>query len=93
VVLIVAGLRMQRPRPEADPFNYISRVTQPVLLIGARYDDYFPVEAAQRPFFNGLGTPADRKQWIVLEGGHSAPRAQVIGPVLDWLDQYLPVRK
>jgi dienelactone hydrolase len=88
-VLIVAGYRMQAARPEADPVNFVPHITQPVLLIGARYDDYFPVETSQRPFFNQLGTPADRKKWIVIEGGHSTPRTQVIGPTLDWLDRYL----
>ncbi len=89
VVLIVAGYRMQRARPEVDPFNFVPHITQPVLLIGARYDDYFPVESSQRPFFNQLGTPADRKKWIVVEGGHFAPRTAVIGPALDWFDRYL----
>jgi len=92
-VLYVAGLTMERPRPEVDPFNYLSRVTQPVLMLNGRYDYFFPLETAQRPFFDMLGTPADRKKWIVYEGGHDVPRTELISETLRWLDTYVgPVR-
>ena len=92
-VLYVAGLTMERSRPEVDPFNYLSRVSQPVLMLNGKYDFFFPVETAQRPFFDALGTPADRKKWIVYEGGHDVPRTELIKETLGWLDTYLgPVR-
>jgi formylglycine-generating enzyme required for sulfatase activity/dienelactone hydrolase len=93
VVLFVAGLRFQRPRPEADPFNFLPRVTVPVLMLDAKYDNYFPIETSQKPFFRLLGTPADRKRYVVYEGGHILPRTQLITESLAWLDKYLgPVR-
>jgi dienelactone hydrolase len=92
-VLNVAGLTMERSRPEVDPLNYLPRVTQPVLMLNGRYDFFFPVETAQRPFFARLGTPADRKKWTVYEGGHDVPRTELIKETLGWLDTYLgPVR-
>jgi dienelactone hydrolase len=92
-VLYVAGLTMERGRDEVDPLNYLPRVTQPVLMLNGKYDFFFPVETAQRPFFGMLGTPADRKKWIVYEGGHDVPRTELITETLRWLDTYLgPVR-
>ena len=94
VVLFVAGLRQQRARPEADPFNFLPRVTQPVLMLDAKYDNYFPVESSQKPFFRLLGTPADQKRYVLYEGGHILPRTQLIAESLAWLDKYLgPVRR
>ena len=29
--------------PEADPFNYVSRVTAPTLMLSGRYDSVFPL--------------------------------------------------
>jgi dienelactone hydrolase len=92
-VLYVAGLTMERSRPEIDPINYLPRVKQPVLMLNGRYDFFFPLETAQRPYFDMLGTPADRKKWIVYEGGHDVPRTELITETLRWLDTYLgPVR-
>jgi dienelactone hydrolase len=92
-VLYVAGLTMERSRPEIDPINYLPRVTQPVLMLNGRYDFFFPLETAQRPYFDMLGTPANRKKWIVYEGGHDVPRTELITETLRWLDTYLgPVR-
>jgi dienelactone hydrolase len=92
-VLNVAGLTMERSRPEVDPFNYLPRVTQPVLMLNGKYDFFFPVETAQRPFFDNLGAPADRKKWTVYEGGHDVPRTELIAQSLRWFDTYLgPVR-
>ena len=88
-VLYVAGLTMGRSRPEADPFNYLSRVKLPVLMMNGRYDFFYPVDVAQRPFFNGLGTPKDRKEWHVYDGGHDVPRTDLITQTLRWLDKYL----
>ena len=92
-VLYVAGLLMERSRAEVDPFNYLPRVTQPVLMLNGKYDFFFPLETSQRPFFEHLGTSADRKKWIVYEGGHDVPRTELIAQSLRWLDTYLgPVR-
>jgi pimeloyl-ACP methyl ester carboxylesterase len=92
-VLYVAGLTMERGRPEVDPVNYLPRVKLPVLMLNGKYDFFFPLETAQRPFFDMLGTSKDQKKWIVYEGGHDVPRTELIKETLGWLDAHLgPVR-
>ena len=92
-VVTIAGLRHQTAQPEADPFNYLPRVTLPVLMLNGRYDFYFPVETSQRPYFNRLGTPPADKAWKIYDGSHSVPATQLIKESLAWLDRYLgPVR-
>ena len=92
-VLYVAGLTMERGRPEVDPLNFLPRVKQPVLMLNGKYDFFFPLELAQKPFFQLLGTPAEQKKWIVYEGGHDVPRTALISETLAWFDKYLgPVR-
>jgi dienelactone hydrolase/predicted Ser/Thr protein kinase len=88
-VLCVAGFRFPRSLPEVDPFNFVSRVKIPVLMLNGRYDHYFPVETAQKPMFEFLGTPEEHKKWIVYDGGHFVPRDQLIKETLAWLDRYL----
>ena len=92
-ILYVAGLAMERGRPEVEPVNYLPRITVPVLMLNGKYDFFFPSETAQRPFFEFLGTPQADKRWISYEGGHDVPRTELIGESLGWLDRYLgPVR-
>jgi len=92
-VLMVAGLRHQRTQPEADPFNYLPRVTLPVLMLNGRYDFYFPVDTSQVPFFNALGTPEADKVRKTFEGSHTVPGTDLARESLAWLDRYLgPVR-
>jgi pimeloyl-ACP methyl ester carboxylesterase len=92
-VLYVAGLTMERGRPEVEVFNYLPRVKQPVLMLNGKYDFFFPLETSQRPFFDALGTPPEKKKWIVYEGGHDVPRTELIAETLRWLDTHLgPVR-
>lgn len=88
-VLFIAGLKMERTRPEADPLNFLPRVRMPVLMLNGRYDHYFPLESSQLPFFRLLGTPPADKRHVVSEGGHQVPRTVVIGETLAWLDKYL----
>lgn len=92
-ILYVAGLTMERGRPEVDPVNFLPRITSPVIMLNGRYDFFFPVETSQKPFFDYLGTPAADKRWMVYEGGHDVPRTELIKESLAWLDKYLgPVR-
>jgi eukaryotic-like serine/threonine-protein kinase len=88
-VLVGGGLKFARAFPEADPFNFASRVKVPVLMINGRYDYFFPVETSQRPLFQLLGTPAKDKRHVVLDSGHAPPTAPVVKELLDWLDLYL----
>jgi eukaryotic-like serine/threonine-protein kinase len=88
-VLYVAGLTMEGSRPEVDPLNFLPRVTLPVLMLNGKYDFFFPLELSQKPYFQTLGTPADRKKYIVYEGGHDVPRTELIAQTLAWLDRWL----
>jgi hypothetical protein len=43
--------------------------------------------------FDLLGTPQDRKKFVVAEGVHYVPRHALIRETLDWFDRYLgPVK-
>ncbi len=53
------------------------------------YDFELPVETAQRPLFDLLGTPAEHKRHRVFESGHAIPVADVAAEILPWLDRYL----
>jgi eukaryotic-like serine/threonine-protein kinase len=89
VILYVAGLARDRGQPEVEPINFLPRITAPVLMLNGRYDHFFPVESAQRPFFRLLGTPEADKRYVLYEGGHNVPREKLIGETLGWLDRYL----
>jgi len=88
-VLYVAGLTFQRALPEADPINYITRVTQPTLMLNGELDFFFPAETSQKPMFDLLGTPPEHKRRLTFPGGHSVPRVEMIKETLAWLDRYL----
>jgi formylglycine-generating enzyme required for sulfatase activity/dienelactone hydrolase len=89
-VLGPAGFTYRPMPPEADAINYVSRVRIPVLMMGGRHDYIFPLEAAQSPMFDRLGTPADQKRHVVFESGHiDFPRSEMIREVLGWLDRHL----
>ena len=88
-VLYVAGLNFQRALPEVDEINYVTRVTQPTLILNGELDFFFPPETSQRPMFVLLGTPAEHKKRLVFPGGHSVPRTEMIKESLQWLDRYL----
>ena len=81
--------------PQANPFNFVTHVTIPVLMLNGRYDTTFPLESSQRPFFHFLGTSANNKKHVIYEGGHGVfPRPDAVRECLDWLDKYLgPVRR
>ncbi len=89
VVLNVAGLPPQKALPEVDAINFVSHITQPVLMLNGRYDYYFPYETCQLPMFSLLGTPTDRKRQVVYETSHFLPKNQLIREILNWLDTYL----
>jgi dienelactone hydrolase len=88
-VLYVAGFNFQKSLPEADQINYVTRVRQPTLLLNGELDFFFPPETSQKPMFELLGTPPDRKKRLVYPGGHSVPRTEMIRQSMLWLDQYL----
>ena len=88
-VLFVAGLEMERGRPEVEPINFLPRITIPTIMLNAKYDQIFPTETSQQPFFRLLGASPNRKRYVVYEGGHILPLARLIRESLNWLDTYL----
>ena len=91
-VFASAGMRYNYP-PEIQPANFAPQVKVPVLIINGRNDFQNPPESPAR-LLELLGTPADRKKLVTLEGGH-VPNDMlcVIRNVLDWYDTYLgPVK-
>ena len=92
-VLKQGGLGRRKIRPEVDPFNYVSRVKIPTLMLNGRYDMSFPYELSVRPMFEFLGTPPDQKELKLYDTDHFIPRAETIKETLRWLDKYLgPVK-
>lgn len=89
VTLLVAGLAFQPALPEVDSLHYLSRMTQPVLMLNGQYDYFFPVETSQRPMFELFGTPDEDKKWLVYPGTHNVPEQEFIKESLAWLDRYL----
>jgi serine/threonine protein kinase/pimeloyl-ACP methyl ester carboxylesterase len=88
-VLYVAGFCFQRALPEADQINYVTRVTQPTLMLNGELDFFFPVESSQRPMFELLGTPEEHKKRLTYARGHTVPRAELVRESVGWLDSYL----
>src|SRR5262249_53848696 len=95
VVLANSGLGFSRHQlPEADPFNFLSRLHVPTLVVGGRYDFVFPLETSMNPMFRLLAAPEKDKRLALWEGGHVPPNDKiVIKETLDWFDRYLgPVK-
>jgi formylglycine-generating enzyme required for sulfatase activity/predicted esterase len=88
-VLIVGGFYLQKALPEVDQINFVSRVTIPTLMLNGRHDFFLPLDTAQLPAFQLLGTPDKDKRQVLYETGHDIPRREMIREVLDWLDRYL----
>ena len=47
---------------------------------------------AQRPLFEGLGTPSAHKKHVLYPGGHEifvTQRNQIVQEVVGWLDRYV----
>jgi eukaryotic-like serine/threonine-protein kinase len=87
--LWIPGLYLEKMAPEVDAINFIPHVTIPVLQLSGKYDYNFPDQTSSLPFFNALGTPADRKRRVVYDTGHNLPANESIRETLDWFDKYL----
>lgn len=90
-VLWINGLYLEKVAPEADAFNFVSRVTIPVLQLNGRYDFNFPPQVSSDPFFETLGTPAEHKRRVLYDTGHNLPPNESIRETLDWFEKYLGV--
>jgi eukaryotic-like serine/threonine-protein kinase len=91
VILASAGLASGTARAEVDQINFVTHVRQPVLMLNGRFDAIEPVETAQRPLFELLGTPKDQKKWVVFEDDHAMPAHlnELSREAMAWLDRYV----
>jgi formylglycine-generating enzyme required for sulfatase activity/dienelactone hydrolase len=79
--------------PEHRAIDYAPRIRVPTMLLNGRYDFGVPLDTAQRPLFDALGTPPDQKRHVILEAGHALSIEDAADAVLPWLDRHLgPVR-
>jgi len=93
VMLNVGGLHFRRSQPEVDAINFVPHIKVPVLMINGKYDYYFPYETSQRPMYELLGTPRERKKLFVVDASHGVPDVVAAKECLDWIDRYFgPVR-
>ena len=73
--------------PAGDPFNYVTRVKIPTLMLNGKYDIVFQYQATVKPMYALLGTP--HKDLILCESDHHIPKNVLIKETLNWLDRYL----
>jgi serine/threonine protein kinase/formylglycine-generating enzyme required for sulfatase activity/dienelactone hydrolase len=96
-ILLLGGICACKRHPASDPANFAPHVTIPILMVNGRDDSLFPVETAQKPLFDLLGTPAEHKKHVLFPGEHSIPpeyRKQYHKEIVDWLDKYLgPIQR
>jgi hypothetical protein len=76
-------------QPEGDPFNFVTRVSTPVLMINGEFDIVAPLETSQKPMFELLGTDPAHKKLYVTSKAHIVPRDELIRETLSWYDRYL----
>jgi dienelactone hydrolase len=88
-VLDTGGFWNREALPEADALHFAPRVRSPVLMINGAHDIVFPLETAQKPLFDLLGTAAADKRHYLSQASHVVPRNELIRETLDWLDRYL----
>jgi cephalosporin-C deacetylase-like acetyl esterase len=93
VSVLLGGSLRDWGRPVIHPFNYVTRVKIPTLMINGRYDSIQSYEKEIKPMFDFLGTPDEHKDMKLYESDHIPPRIEFIKETLAWLDRYLgPVK-
>ena len=59
-----------------------------MLMINGEYDVVFPLDIAQKPMFEMLGTPPEHKKIHWEPADHWVPEDIFIREGLDWFDRY-----
>ncbi|MEQ9562009.1 MAG: SUMF1/EgtB/PvdO family nonheme iron enzyme [Woeseiaceae bacterium] len=87
--IILAGGIYESGLPEANPLNYVPRITMPFLMLVGRYDTILDHESMAKPMFEMIGTPDEHKVLKIYETDHIPPKSEYITEILAWLDEYL----
>ena len=73
-VLTSGGFFFGQIPPETDPFNFVTRVETPVLMLGGRWDTSCPIDSSQQPFFSVSEPRAPtRSSWSSTPGTRICP--------------------
>ena len=90
-IFLDGGYFLDTPPRGGDQADFAPRMKKPVLMVNGRYDFTFPVDKAQDPLFQMLGTAAEDKRHVILDTPHDVTerRGQLVKEVLGWLDRYL----
>lgn len=83
LVLISSGCHGGLLAPEVDPFNYLPWTNVPVLVLNGQYDQVFPVNESQLPFFANLGSTD--KERMPYDTSHFVPLEKAIPYACEWL--------
>ncbi len=90
LILACGGLYHQPAQKEVDIVNFVSHVSQPVLMVNSKQDMFFPMNSSQIPMFELLGTDTERKLHNVYDvSSHIIPRNILSRDIKYWLDTYL----
>ena len=88
-VLDGAGIYLWDMPAAEQYYNYVPRITQPVLMLNGRWDIDVPLETQQH-YFALLGTAPGDKKHLLFDAGHGQlPHNQLVRASLDWYDRYL----
>lgn len=87
--IALAGGLYAAALPEANPINYLPRITMPFLMMVGRYDTLVDHESSAKPMFELIGTPGEHKLLKIYETDHIPPKSEYIAEILAWLDLYL----
>lgn len=72
-VVLAGGLDFLWSPPEVNQINYVSRVTQPTLMLNGRYDTIRNIDRSIKPMFDLLGTPETDKALRLYDTDHIPP--------------------
>ncbi|WP_058185246.1 bifunctional serine/threonine-protein kinase/formylglycine-generating enzyme family protein [Terracidiphilus gabretensis] len=91
VVWLDGGYFIEHPPAGGDQADFAPRMKKPVLMVNGRYDYDFPLDQAQTPLFNMLGTTASDKSHVVMDTPHDVTenRPVLVHSVIAWLNKYL----
>ena len=87
IVYIGGGLRGTIRLPEVNAWHFVTRVTQPALVLTGRYDEEWPSDPYARQLYELLPNPENRLE--LVDSGHLPP-LELRNPIINsWLDQTL----